>query len=431
MATKKKEVKKEEKKIDIKKDEKEVKSDEKTSLGSIIELIAIIVFIVVVLVFFKNTVIYNIVILLLMLSVLIFVHELGHFIMAKKHGCYVYEFALGMGPLVLSFRRKGDPTLYSLRALPIGGYNQIAGETGEDDKKLKKKDFMCNKTKLQRLSILVAGVIMNFITAFIILFTIALIWGSTDQRAIVGYIQPDSPASDANIKLGDTILEVNGKKVKRFDDITLITALKNKHEYYTYKIKHEDGTIETVKVTPATYIVTEDGSFRVESDEEEKELVEKYNLDPKKEETYKTKLIGIGGSADVKKGIKASFSYAVNKFASISTMMVKIIGYLLTGKLSLNALSGPVGMYTIVETVSKTGIANILYLTAYLSINLGVINILPFPAFDGGHVLFLLIEAITRKKVNAKVENIFHIIGFILIFALMIIITIKDILRLF
>ena len=127
MATKKKEEKKEEIKEEL---------NEKNSLGSLIELIIIILSFIIVLIFFKGTVIWNIATLLLILSILIFVHELGHFIMAKLFGVHVYEFAIGMGPLVYSFRRKNDPTLYSLRALPIGGFNSIAGESYEDDDKL-------------------------------------------------------------------------------------------------------------------------------------------------------------------------------------------------------------------------------------------------------------------------------------------------------
>ena len=123
--------------------------------------------------------------------------------------------------------------------------------------------------------------------------------------------------------------------------------------------------------------------------------------------------------------------YAFKKFGSIVETMLLIIGSLITGKLGLDALSGPVGMYTVVETVSAYGMANIIYLMAYLSINLGVINILPFPAFDGGRVVFIGIEAITKKKINPNVEALIHNIGFFLILGLMLYITIQDIFRLF
>ena len=119
------------------------------------------------------------------------------------------------------------------------------------------------------------------------------------------------------------------------------------------------------------------------------------------------------------------------RFWDITKSMYTIIGSLFTGKLSLDALSGPVGMYSVVDQAAKVGFANLIYLMAYLSINLGVMNILPFPAFDGGHVLFILIELVTRRKVNEKFESMCHLIGFILIFALMIFITYKDILKLF
>ena len=165
---------------DKKKTKTEELEDEKATKGSILELILFILGIISILVFFPHTVIWNIVVLLLMLSLLITVHEFGHFIAAKKFGVHVYEFAIGMGPKVFSFKRKNDPTVYSLRALPIGGYNQLAGETGEDDEKLSKDKFMCNKPKWQRVVILCAGVTMNFLLAIIFLFGMSLIWGSSE-----------------------------------------------------------------------------------------------------------------------------------------------------------------------------------------------------------------------------------------------------------
>lgn len=423
--TAKKEIKKEEVKEEVKKTEKK----EQSTLVSLIELIGIIIAVVVILVFFPNTIVWNIVVLLLILTLLIFVHEFGHFITGKLCGVHIYEFALGMGPKILGFKRKNDPTEYTLRALPIGGYCQLAGEEGEDDESLPKEKFMCNKSKLQRVIILVAGVTMNFITAIILLFVIGLIWGSTEQRSFIGGVEENSPAYRAGIKSGDKVVGCNGYKIDTWDRLSVVTTMKNKNDYIEYVIRHENGVEETYKLVPDEYVTYEDKNILI-TEENTKEKILKDNNWNEKDVTIGKK-IGISAPTEKLKGFIPSIKYAFRKFSNIVVMMLMIISSLITGRIGLDALSGPVGMYTVVGTVAKFGLANIIYLAAYLSVNLGVINILPFPAFDGGRVLFVGIEAITRKKVNPKVEAAFHSIGFILLMLLMIVITCQDILRLF
>lgn len=423
--TAKKEIKKEEVKEEVKKTEKK----EQSTLVSLIELIGIIIAVVVILVFFPNTIVWNIVVLLLILTLLIFVHEFGHFITGKLCGVHIYEFALGMGPKILGFKRKNDPTEYTLRALPIGGYCQLAGEEGEDDESLPKEKFMCNKSKLQRVIILVAGVTMNFITAIILLFVIGLIWGSTEQRSFIGGVEENSPAYRAGIKSGDKVVGCNGYKIDTWDKLSVVTTMKNKNDYIEYVILHENGVEETYKLVPDEYVTYEDKNILI-TEENTKEKILKDNNWNEKDVTIGKK-IGISAPTEKLKGFIPSLKYAFRKFSNIVVMMLMIISSLITGRIGLDALSGPVGMYTVVGTVAKFGLANIIYLAAYLSVNLGVINILPFPAFDGGRVLFVGIEAITRKKVNPKVEAAFHSIGFILLMLLMIVITCQDILRLF
>lgn len=399
------------------------------NLKSILILSAIILAVILVLVFFKNTPIWNIVVLLLMLSLLIFVHEGGHFIAAKKCGVHVYEFALGMGPKVLSFKRKNDPTEYTLRAFPIGGFCAMAGEEGEDDESLDKDKFMCNKSKIKRIIILVAGVTMNFITAIILLFIIGLSFGSTEQKSIIGRVESGSPADVAGLKVNDKIIECNGYKISTWDKLTIVTNLKNKNNYYEYKVEHENGSVDTYKITPNEYVVIGSETIKLDENNKLEDVLKKYNK--KESEVTVSKLVGIGAPSEIKKDFLSALKYAFSKFGSIVSTMLLILGSLFTGKLGLSALSGPVGMYSVVGTVASLGFANLIYLTAYLSINLGVLNILPFPAFDGGRVLFVLIEAITRKKVDPKIEGYFHSIGFILIMLLMVHITFQDVLRLF
>ena len=348
----------------------------------------------------------TLIVLIVILGVLIFVHEFGHFITAKKNGAYVYEFALGMGPKIWGFKRKNDPTQYSLRLFPIGGYCAIAGEDGEDDGsgiKLKKNQYLCNKSISVRCLILIAGVLMNFITGFIILFASALIWGAPQTESYVGIVPKGYPVSEAGIEVGDRILAINNKKAGSWDKVTLILNLKNDSDTYTFKVKKADGEIKEYEITP-----------KVEKDKAGNE----------------TKVFGIGQNPKRHKGIIFAFKYAFKKFFTIIYTMWAIIINLITGNISLNALSGPIGIYSVVGEARHTSLESILYLTAYLSINLGFMNILPFPAFDGGRVMLLIIEAIRKKKMNPKIENAINSIGFALLMLLMIIISIKDVINL-
>nr|MCR5223981.1 RIP metalloprotease RseP [Bacilli bacterium] len=308
------------------------------------------------------------------------------------------------------------------------GYNSIAGESYDDDDNLPKESKMCYKPKWQRLLILVAGVTMNFILAFIVLFFIGL-GGVPSQDNVITSVESGSPAEIAGLKSGDQILKLNNHKIDTWYYLSIVSLLKNNNEYYSYEVKHADGVIETVNIKPLEVIQDEKGNiYNITEENKEEDIIKEHNF--KEGEYTKTKIIGIRGSDKNEYGIRNALKYAFKRFVTISRSMYLIIGSLFTGSLSLDALSGPVGMYSVVEKVGHTGFANIAYLAAYLSINLGIMNILPFPAFDGGHVLFVLIELITRKRVNEKFEAVCHFIGFILIFTLMILITFKDVIRL-
>ena len=205
----------------------------------------------------------NIMIFILMLGVLIFVHELGHFLTAKKSGVHIYEFSLGMGPVLKSIKGK-DGINYSIRALPIGGFVQMAGEVYEDDDTdtIPKEKFMCNRPWYQRLIILCAGVFNNFLLALLLLFTIALIWGAQRLDPIIysveedsamanaTFIKGDSPSEEAKILDGDTITAINGKKVSTWDKAQLYLILKSKDNKYTITVKHENGGLDTFEVEP-------------------------------------------------------------------------------------------------------------------------------------------------------------------------------------
>lgn len=347
----------------------------------------------------------TLIILILMLGILIFVHEFGHFIVAKKTGVHVDEFALGMGPQIFKFKRKNDPTVYSLRLLPIGGFCAMAGEVDEEpEKKLSKDKFMCNKKPYQKFLILVAGVTMNFLLALILFFLQGIIWGSHNELSYVGLVTENSAISKSGIVEGDKIVSINGMKTNTWDKIKIALALENITDTYEFVVKKEDGSIKKYNVEP---------------------------IEQKNEDGETVKVFGFGQGNKLEKGFISSIKYSFIKLYSVFSSMGLTIAKLFTGELSLNNLSGPVGMYTIVGQSAKLGIQNLIYLTAYLSVNLGFINILPFPAFDGGRILFVIIEKIKGSPVKPNIENIFHTTGFILLMILMIIITYQDILRLF
>ena len=341
---------------------------------------------------------------ILMLGIIVFIHELGHFIWAKKSGVYCYEFSLGFGPKLFSFKRKNDETLYCLRLIPVGGYVAMAGEEVDDDKSVPKDKKMYNKPWYKKLVIVLAGVTNNFILGFVVLFLIALIYGSTTTKPIIGIVAKDSASYKAGFKKGYEILSINGDKVSTWDDVTLKLTLANNEKAQKIVVKTSDGSKKTISITPKKI--------------KDKEGNVSYSY-------------GMGLSDKKYYGFGNSIKYAGSKFCSIFKSMIVTIKALFTGKIGLNALSGPVGIYSIVGAQSKVGLSGLLYLLAYLSINVGFINLIPFPAFDGYRAVIILIEKITGKKVNAKVDAIVNQIGLYLLFALMIYISVKDVLKLF
>jgi len=309
-----------------------------------------------------------------------------------------------MGPVLFTHEGK-DKIKYRIRMLPIGGFVQMAGEVYEDDEKIDKEKFMCNKPWHQRLIIIVAGVVNNFILAIVLLFIYAIFWGAPTDSTKITKVEEGYPMAEAGIKAGDKIIGVNGKKVNSWDKAQILLILKSKDNTYKINIEHKDKTVDTYKIKPKK--------------EYDKEL---------KSNRY---VFGFTIKQDVKKGFTSSVKYAFTKLASITQTMWLTVKNLFTGSLSVKNLSGPVGVYQVVNTGIAAGISYLIYITAFLSINVGFINILPLPAFDGGRAFFMLIEKIRRKPINSKIENTIHAIGFILLLILMLFITWQDILRLF
>ena len=334
----------------------------------------------------------------LILGITICIHEFGHFIFAKKAGVHVYEFSLGMGPLLKQWERKDDETVYSIRLFPIGGYVSMAGEEVDEDKKIPAKKRLYNKSWGQRFMTIVAGVLFNFILAIVIFFFLGLVSGTPSKHAYISDLEEGMPAYSSGLKVGDKIVKMNGKNIDA--DMLLLELMVNGKEEVTLTIEHEDNKREDIVMTPKK----------------------------QEDDTYK---YGFGITTKVEKGFFHAVKYAFTKTVSLVNQMVHILCYLFTGKLALNNLSGPVGIYEVVGETAKAGLLNLVYLLGYISLNVGFMNLLPIPAFDGGRLLFLIIEKIKGSKVNPKTENLIHTIGMFFLLGLMLIITYNDIVRIF
>ena len=344
----------------------------------------------------------NLIYFIVILGIIVLVHEFGHFIFAKIFGIYVYEFAIGMGPRLFHFK-KGE-TEYSIRAIPIGGFCSLAGEDteGDDQNDIPKDRRLQAKPVWQRFLVMFFGAGNNFVLAFIVLLVIGLGWGAVTSKPIVTELVKDNPAEIAGIEVGDHILEINGHKIKTSDDVSIYLQVEDKSKPITFTVRR-DGKEVNIDVTPKKEEVDGSTVYRV----------------------------GIISEGEIEKGFVASIKYAFTKMGALFRQMFITFKALFTGGLSVNQLSGPIGIYNVVGQQAEAGFQNLLYLTALLSINVGFINLIPFPAFDGGRLVFLVIEKIKGSPIKPETENKIHTIGFILLLALMIYITFNDIFRLF
>ena len=339
---------------------------------------------------------------ILVLGIIVLVHEFGHFMFAKLFGVHVYEFSIGMGPKIWGTKPKKNKTTYNIRAIPVGGFVQLAGEEVDDDEKIDKDKKLYNKPIWQRFLIMFFGAGNNFILAFLLLFFIGLFTGSYNMDPIVTKVDEKYPMYQAGIRANDEILEINGKKISTIDDVKVyMTLFSDKGKETTFKVSR-DGKEYTYKVTPV---------------KEETDGVVGYKY-------------GIIFEQAKEKGFVNAIKYAFIKIGALIKQMFITLEYLFTGKLGLSNMSGPVGIYSIVGETAKTGFVNLLNLIVLLSVNVGFLNLIPFPAFDGGRLLFLIIEKIKGSPVSPKVENTIHSIGFILLMILILVITCNDIFKL-
>lgn len=335
----------------------------------------------------------TVIIAIIMFLLLVTIHEFGHFIVAKLSGIKVNEFAVGMGPAIYS-KEKGE-TLYSLRILPIGGYCAMEGE---DESSLDPRSYD-NAPASRRFLTILAGPFMNLLLAAIIFSVVIFNTGTASTK--VGGFSENSKAKEAGIEIGDQILKVNDENISEFADISKVLAK-------FYEENDKDLPVEVL----------------VKRNDEEKSFTVKPYFEKN------TAFLGVSSKLrDV--GFFESIGLGFKEMNKNVKMIFAILGNLFTGKLSVKALSGPVGVVKEIGNQANNGLMNLLYFLAYISVNLGVFNLIPFPALDGSKLVTNLYEMITKKKVNKKIEEKVTIVGFVILLSLILLVTIKDVFTLF
>lgn len=405
---------------------------------------------------------------ILVFSAIVLVHEFGHYKAAKSVGIKVYEFAIGMGPTVL--KREKNGTVYSIRAIPIGGFVQMEGE--EED--VKTSTSYSTKSVWQRFKVVAAGPVMNFVLALALFLIVAFSFGVYGNT--IDFIDENSNEYAEGLRTGDSIVSVNGDKSYIWEDIYYEITNPN-NTYYTVEYKRDgvlkqakisnnyrkivgvtsklvDGktttTVSPSDVTSPAYeagikdgdVITKINDVPVSSWEEITSNIEKTSDKAVKitvernGETMDFTIvpqtqISVKFNTALDKSFSTAISSSAYKTVYFIKLMFKTIAQLVTGKLGSDSLGGPVMVISMVGEAAESGILSLLNLAAFISINLGFMNLLPIPALDGSKLVFLLVEGIRGKSIPVEKEGYIHFIGFVVLIGFMLFITYKDILRLF
>lgn len=378
------------------------------------------------------TALVTIVIFLVMISL----HEFGHFFVAKLCGITVLEYAIGMGPAILK-KQRGE-TLYSVRILPIGGYCKMEGEDGESDE----PGAFCNQKIWKRFLVVVAGAVLNVILGFAIFVIIAV---STAPFAsnVISSLDERSYMYEAGVMPGDKIIEINGRKISFYRDIELYKSEITSSETVVMKVKRDGVKLEfefplsklsgirtygADGYTEETYMngVSETETYKYSEDA----VIDESIIG--KTETIDSLMLGFSPKIEELSFISAvKEAYFNTKF--VVRLVYKALFDLVSGKAGIEQVSGPVGIVDAINTAvnSDYSVLSVLSLAALLTINLGVFNLLPLPALDGGRIFFMIIELIRRKPIPAEKEGLVHAIGLLLLLAFALVISAKDIFMLF
>lgn len=350
----------------------------------------------------------NIIVFFLILGAIVLIHELGHFLTAKLFGVYCAEFSIGMGPKLFS-KKKGE-TEYQIRALPIGGYVAMAGEADQEDNEIM-KDVPYERTlkgikTWKKCIIMLAGVFMNFVLALVLLIGIYSFVEVQTNTSEIGSVVKNKGAALAGIEAGDVInkIIINNEEhiIASFSDIQEV-------------LDNENLQLDTDTVNMKVGLTRNKHYL-------EKEVTAKYNNE--------TKSYVMGITAATKQLTFAeAIRQGINQFIEYALLIFTTLGKLITDMThTVSQLSGPVGIYTVTAQVTQTGsISTLLSLTALLSTNIGMFNLLPIPGLDGSQVLFALVEKVIRREIPTRIKYALQMAGLILVFGLMIFVTVNDI----
>ena len=335
---------------------------------------------------------------LLLLSVLVFLHEGGHFLLARLNKITVNEFAIGMGPKIFSRVSKKSGIRYSIRAFPLGGFVSMAGEDEESED----VNAFCNKNVWRRISTVFAGPVTNILVGF--LGMLVLVAATGPATNIVAHFFDEATSDDYGLQINDKIVAVNGVKTHTGNEVV-------------YEITYQgDEPLDITVMRSGEKIVLEDVVFPTV--EENGVVLGCYDM----------QFYGID-EKEVTLGVVISHTFW--RTYSTAKMVWDSLADLVSGRFGLDAISGPIGMTELVGSAIATGWESVLYLWVIISVNLGVMNLLPLPALDGGRLLFLFWEAITRKPLNKNIESYINAAGLLILMAFMLLVTFKDIFKLF
>lgn len=338
----------------------------------------------------------TVLITLLIIAVLILVHEWGHFITARRIGIPVYEFSLGFGTKLLSVTRNG--VQYSLRLVPLGGFVRMAGEEPGD---MSDPDGYSNRTPFEKIRVAFSGPFMNFVLAVIIfIYSFAFIGiPNAVDEPILGKILKGKPAQHAGLQEGDRIISIDGKSISTWNEFTDTVSSSKPDTQLKMEVKRGDKTI-AVNVTPET------------------------------NKSTGASVIGVINRVTYNKlGIWEALKVGIQQTYELTRLMLSWLLLLITGGASTADLAGPVGITKLVGEAAQIGIVYLLNFAAYLSINLGIINLLPIPALDGSRIVFAAVEGIRRKRLEPEKEGLIHWLGFIFLMILIVFVTYNDIVR--
>ena len=373
---------------------------------------------------------------IIMFLVMVSLHEFGHFIVAKALNFKILEYAIGFGPEI--FKKQKGETLYAVRAVPLGGFCKFEGEEEQSED----PRAFSNQAVWKRILVVIAGGIFNVILGFI-LFVAMLPSLSPMQTNVVDSVVPHSYIEDSGILPGDKIVKINGKHIGFYNDITLYRDGMSKDTENTVTIKRDGKKIDVpVMLTQQrTKIAYKENYIEYTSEingfpeVQRIDYSDKVPKDVQKVGTEENSTRYIIGFTPESENINFGniWGYAWNETKFVVKLVYRSLWELITGKVGMEQMSGPVGIVTEVNNAVHQESDRLLYilnLTALLTINLGVFNLLPLPALDGGRLLFMIIELIRRKPIPPEKEGIVHAIGMLLLFALIIFISFQDIMKL-